>query len=70
VSCSNFIRGKRQEKQQLAVPFDGSGGDPSVGGSGSVDSFCHPTPLYDIELDITKVPADYKGAFSNAVNRW
>jgi hypothetical protein len=40
------------------------------GGGGSVDSFCHPTLRYDIELDIRKVPNEYKGAFSNAVDRW
>jgi hypothetical protein len=54
------------EPSASAHPSDIITERPTVG---SAVSFCSVLP-FDIELNITQVPEEYKGAFSTAVTRW
>jgi hypothetical protein len=47
--------------------LDGNRNQPGLNQAGMK---CYPTLPYDIELDITRVPAAFQAAFSDAVTRW
>jgi hypothetical protein len=65
--ASQLVADKGCSAEKPVCVLDGNRNEPGLNQAGKK---CYPTLPYDIELDITRVPAAFQAAFSDAVTRW